>query len=103
MPCPLRALIGIPCPTCFLTRSTSLALQGDFTSSLQLHSFGPLTAGALVAWSVWSFQQQRLLPQQLPAWPLAAMGSGLVTYWAVRLGLYLGLGWQTFPDLPVHG
>ncbi|MDP6193995.1 MAG: DUF2752 domain-containing protein, partial [Prochlorococcaceae cyanobacterium ETNP18_MAG_1] len=41
-PCPLRALTGIPCPTCFLTRATSDALLGDLSSSFEWHAFGPL-------------------------------------------------------------
>uniref|UniRef100_UPI004049888B DUF2752 domain-containing protein n=1 Tax=Cyanobium sp. TaxID=2164130 RepID=UPI004049888B len=42
--CPLRALTGIPCPTCFLTRSTAAALRGELGESLALHAFGPALA-----------------------------------------------------------
>jgi len=35
--CPLRALAGIPCPTCGMTRATSLVLRGDFAGATALH------------------------------------------------------------------
>ncbi|MGL6133267.1 MAG: DUF2752 domain-containing protein [Prochlorococcaceae cyanobacterium] len=107
-PCPLRALTGIPCPTCFLTRATELALRGDLGGSLAQHAFGPLAAATLVAWSVLAIRQRRLVPRllvrlppaQLPAWPLAAAAAvGLVGYWGARLTLQLALGWATFPEL----
>ena len=47
--CPLlRALTAIPCPTCFLTRATELALRGDLAVSLEQHAFGPLVAVGLI-------------------------------------------------------
>ena len=39
--CPLRTLTGIPCPTCFLTRSALATLHGDLGEALELHLFGP--------------------------------------------------------------
>jgi hypothetical protein len=51
-----------------------------------------------VGWSVVALRRRRLVPRQLPAWPLAASGLALVGYWVVRMVLQLGLGWSTFPD-----
>ncbi len=99
-PCPLRALTGIPCPTCFLTRATSAALCGDVAGSLRLHAFGPITAAVLVWWSLTALHQRRLVPRQLRTWPLGAGALGLVTYWLLRLGLTFGLGVQGFPGFP---
>lgn len=98
--CPLRRLTGLPCPTCFLTRATSAALTGDLPASLRLHAFGPLVAVALVGWSVVAIRQRRLVPRQLPAWPLGWSAAALVAYWVLRLvGSYgrAGLGWLAFP------
>ena len=91
-PCPLRALTGVPCPTCFLTRATELALRGDLEASLQQHAFGPLAAAALVGWSVLAIRRGRLLPRRLPGWPLAAGATALVGYWLLRLV------WGGFPS-----
>ncbi len=99
-PCPLRALTGIPCPTCFLTRATGAALRGDLPSSLQLHAFGPVVATALLWWSITALHQRRLVPPQLPAWPLGAGALALVAYWGLRLWLSFGLGIQGFPAFP---
>ncbi len=98
--CPLRALTGIPCPTCYLTRATSAALSGQLGESLALHAFGPLAAVALLWWSVVAIRQRRLIPRRLPAWPLGWGAAALMTYWLLRLWLSVGLGWQGPGSLP---
>ena len=84
--CPLRALTGVPCPTCFLTRATAAALTGDLSGSLQWHLFGPVVAVVLVLWSVVALRQRRLIPRSMPLWPLPLVGGGLISYWLLRLG-----------------
>ena len=96
--CPLRALTGIPCPTCFLTRATCASLRGDWPHALELHAFGPVVAAALVLWSVQAIRTKRLYPKGLEAWHLVAAALALLTYWTVRMGLTYGLGIQAFPS-----
>ncbi len=95
--CPLRALTGIPCPTCFLTRATAASLRGDLSGAISLHAFGPLTALALVVWSVLAIRRRRLMPWKLEAAPLVLVGSGLLAYWGARLVAQQVLGLQAFP------
>ena len=96
--CPLRALTGIPCPTCFLTRATCASLRGDWHQALVLHAFGPLVAAALILWSVQAIRRRRLYPPGLEAWHLVVAVLALVAYWAARMGLTYGLGLQAFPS-----
>ena len=98
--CPLRRLTGVPCPTCFLTRATSAALTGDWPTSVQLHAFGPVVAIGLVWWSIVAIRQRRLVPSQLPAWPLGWGAVALVAYWLLRLVVSYGLRQRGFPAFP---
>ena len=91
--CPLRTLTGIPCPTCFLTRSALATLHGDLGEALELHLFGPpLVLG--LGWFGW---RQGVLGRELPklqssGWRmLLAIGAGLGLYWVLRLTLWFVL------------
>ncbi|AFY29942.1 DUF2752 domain-containing protein [Cyanobium gracile] len=95
--CPLRALTGIPCPTCYLTRATAASLVGRFDDAMALHAFGPVVAAGLVVWSLAALRTRRLVPRVLRGWHLAAMGVLLLLYWAGRMGLTYGIGLQAFP------
>ncbi len=99
-PCPVRALTGIPCPTCFLSRATAAALRGDLAESVRLHAFGPVLAAALVAWSVLAIRRRRLMPGRIPVRPIVWALLSLLAYWLLRLGLSFGLGLRGFPAFP---
>jgi hypothetical protein len=100
-PCPLRALTGIPCPTCFLTRATSAALTGQLGDSVRLHAFGPLLAVGLLVWSFSSWRTGTMRPwPSLARWPVPAtlaVAAALLVYWLLRLTLTYGFGWPAFP------
>jgi len=96
--CPLRALTGIPCPTCFLTRSTAAALRGELGESLALHAFGPVLAAGLILWSVDALRRRQLYPRGLKAWHLVVFSAALLIYWGVRLVLHVSLGLEAFPS-----
>ncbi|MEX1315595.1 MAG: hypothetical protein AB1Z22_00530 [Synechococcaceae cyanobacterium] len=51
-----------------------------------------------MGWSLLALRQRRLVPRQLPAWPLAAAAVGLVGYWGARIALSQLLGWTSFPE-----
>jgi hypothetical protein len=40
--CPIRAVTGLPCPGCGLTRATMQFVRGDFAGSFQTHAFAPI-------------------------------------------------------------
>ena len=96
--CPLRALTGLPCPTCFLTRATAAALHGRFIESVNLHAFGPIAAAALLAWSAQALWTRRLVPQGLKDTHLVVAALLLLLYWAGRMSLTYGAGVVAFPD-----
>ena len=35
--CPLRLVLGVPCPSCGLTRATRLAIGGEFAAATHMH------------------------------------------------------------------
>jgi len=99
--CPLRALTGVPCPTCFLSRATASALTGNLTGSLQLHAFGPVAAAALIWWSVTAIRQRRMSPPKPAIWPLGLTGLMLLGYWLLRLWLSFSQNIWGFPGFPI--
>ena len=98
--CPFRALTGIPCPGCFLTRATSAALTGQLDRSIELHLFGPIAAATLVIWSVASIRTNRLIPKQLSFAALAIAAAALFSYWILRILFSYALHLKGFPGFP---
>ncbi len=45
--CPVRYVLGIPCPGCGLSRAATALLQGNWQTSLTYHVFGPFFLAAL--------------------------------------------------------
>ena len=35
--CPVKLVVGVPCPTCGITRACRLALHGDFPGATHMH------------------------------------------------------------------
>jgi len=91
--CPFKALTGIPCPGCGLTRSFTAMALGDLSSALDYHLFGPflwLTCGLLVLQSLWALTgQQRLVRRWWPwHWPTIVKLGGacaVLVYHLLRL------------------
>ena len=83
--CPIRDITGVPCPTCFLTRSTCLALQGDLEDSFKMHLFGPFIALFLIIWSIKSFKTKKLFPFLITERLLLISTFSLLSYWIFRL------------------
>lgn len=83
--CIMRHTTGIPCPTCYLTRATSSALVGNFGESVQLHAYGPIFASLLIFWALKSIHQRRLIPINLPSFPLKSFSATIILYWLLRL------------------
>lgn len=93
--CPVRQLTGIPCPTCYLTRSVLATLQGDLTQALHWHAFGPLLVALTVVLGLWvgfggRWSRRPLLQGAIVLAALAA------AYWLLRLW-----GWSHGQPLPL--
>ena len=83
--CPFRQITGIPCPTCFLTRSTCLALQGDLQDSFKMHIFGPFLALFLIIWSIKSIKTKKFFPFLITEKFLFILSFTLLIYWIMRM------------------
>jgi hypothetical protein len=83
--CPLRALTGVPCPTCYLTRSVLATFRGDLAGALRWHAFGPplVLTGAALAWHQ-LVRGRPIDPIRLAKAGMAAAVLG-ISYWIVRL------------------
>ena len=83
--CPFRQITGVPCPTCFLTRSTCLALQGDLENSFKMHIFGPFIALFLFIWCIKSIKTKKVFPFLINEKFLLMFSFSLLSYWTFRM------------------
>ena len=91
--CPIKAVLGIPCPGCGLSTASALLLHGEWHEALQVHAFAPLLVGlvglaALVSLLPGPVHRQAVLAISaiecrtgVTAWLLV----GLFLYWGFRL------------------
>ncbi len=51
-PCPLRTIVGVPCPGCGMTRAARLVLHGDFAGATRMHPLWMVVLPALAVLAV---------------------------------------------------
>ena len=95
--CPIRHATGIPCPSCFLTRSICASLGGDFLSALKLHLFGPPLAILLILWSILSLKSKKFVKINFKSNFFYIGFLFFLIYWFYRLIMYFSLGIEVFP------
>jgi len=81
-PCPLRALTGLPCPFCGMTRSVTAAVHGDLGRALLLSPAGIVTV-VLALVLVLAPRLPRAVV--MPVWSIVAV---LGAMWAYQLLKY---------------
>ena len=83
--CPYRHLTGLPCPTCYLSRSVLASFRGDLVGAMRWHALGPpLVATGL--WLLWQQLARGVSPDSPRARQWAVMlGVGALGYWVLRL------------------
>jgi hypothetical protein len=91
--CPIKAVLGVPCPGCGLSAAMILLLQGEWRAALSSHAFAPVFLFGFVLMTVVSLLPGRL-HQGVVRW-IAALECrtgvvmfallGLVVYWGFRL------------------
>ena len=78
--CPLRALTGIPCPLCGMTRAVTAAMRGDYWASLRFQPAGI----ALLVIGLFMLSRRSRAPVRVPVWMIL---TGLALMWAWNLTL----------------
>jgi hypothetical protein len=92
-PCPIKAVLGIPCPGCGMSRALVLLLKGQFTESVQWHPFAPLFLAGIFLLFLATLLPSRWgqkLAQMIAAIErrtglMAFLLLGLMLWWAARL------------------
>jgi hypothetical protein len=80
-PCPMRSMVGIPCPMCGMTRGVTALVHGDVGDALFL-SPGSLVAVAFVVLLIAQWRAERLV---LPVWTIGLL---LALLWSWQLLKY---------------
>ena len=100
--CPLRAVTGIPCPSCGLTRALAHLERGHWAEAVRFHPFAPLIFLLVLALVIMLvFEWPPIVP--IIGNPLKnrrdvfLVFAGLVVFQVVRTALFfLDGGWKTF-------
>ena len=100
--CPIRAITGIPCPGCGLTRATFDLFRGDVYSSIKTHAFAPFFVFAfalLIAVLVLPKEQGNSLIETIRGIELRTRLTPILLallffYWFLRI-----LGFIPFPNI----
>ena len=97
--CPIRAVTGVPCPGCGLSRAISALVHGDYRTAMSLHIFAPLFLLAFALMGIVLVLPElprkrvidmvRVVEQQTGIVVLLLIG--LMVYWGLRL-FWLGFG-----------
>ncbi|MGB8508076.1 MAG: DUF2752 domain-containing protein [Pyrinomonadaceae bacterium] len=82
--CPLKQLLGVPCPSCGMTRSVLLTLGGDWRGALSLNPGGPVFVFGIILLSAMLLLSSLKTPVRAdsphaPAWSRPA-------FWAASYG-----------------
>ena len=96
--CPIRHATGVPCPSCFLTRSICASLGGDFLNAFKIHLFGPPLAIILIIWSILSLRRKTFLKINFKNKFFYIGFLFFLMYWFYRLIMYFILGIEVFPE-----
>ncbi len=98
--CPFREVTGIPCPSCFLTRATCNALQGNFSDSINQHLFGPIAALGLIFWSFYAIKNKRIFSASFDQerFRLLLLLFSFIAYWLIRITISYGFNINMFPE-----
>ena len=88
--CGWRAITGLPCPGCGLTRSVSCTVRGELAAAWAYHPFGPVLL-ALAAGSAVAGLQPRRVRQRLAGW-CDRHGRALTISYAMLISAFLLFG-----------
>ena len=98
--CPVALILGVPCPSCGLTRAASALLHGRLGEAVRIHPVAPLMLGVIAGFSariVWLLartgETRALTSGVVGTWLargfVAAIGLEVVV-WLVRAAGFLG-------------
>ncbi len=84
--CPIRAVTGVICPSCGMSRAWLAALRLDLGAAFSHH---PMFWIVPAVAALWLFDFQPLPSKRANAWLLAALGIGFAVCYFARLAMFL--------------
>jgi hypothetical protein len=91
--CPIKAVLGIPCPGCGLSTAISLLLSGNWAEAIKMHAFAPIFLGGILFLGI-TFMLSRNYRDRLVSWLdrferktgfVLIILISAIFYWLVRL------------------
>lgn len=101
--CPMRHLLGLPCPGCGMSRAGVALLRGDLAQAMHWHAFSPLVAAIFLTLGVVAVlpEERRLAAAAAVArferrrWMGLLLLAAFVGYWVFRIAVWNWTGETT--------
>lgn len=92
-PCAFRAVTGLPCPGCGMSRSVAALVRGHWREAIAWHAFGPLVLVVAVLMAVAAVLPagsrhrlaERVAAVERRTGSALVLGAALLLYWTLRL------------------
>lgn len=87
-PCPVRSLLGVPCPGCGMSRAVVALVHGEWARALRLHAFAPVALVVLALVAAAALLPARGRDRLAALVTRVESSSGLTVFLAAALFLY---------------
>ncbi|MFC1823981.1 DUF2752 domain-containing protein [Thermodesulfobacteriota bacterium] len=93
--CPIKSVLGIPCPGCGLSSSVALLFQNEWRASLHLHAFAPIFMAGILLFVIISILPPAVYQKSVGIIDALERRTGIIPFFMLSLIIYWLLRFST--------